>query len=216
MSYSDEELHDAKLAIAKAEKDSKKADVKRLGEMLEKHFLDILVNHFEVEPVEDDWLCTETLAEVAFQAVSSTNDFRHRYPHSVTAIKYISIVAFWINKLKPINGLALKQDGEWVSCPNVNERVALRWIEATLWRLFKENRIQEFLPFNSDTESSVKKIFNLYFYGDTYISELLEGDARNNKSYESAYYMRYKKMTAINIYESLIHMLLPIRHGFSA
>lgn len=188
---------------------------------LEREIRGVIINHwgFDAAKIDDDqefWLSTEALDQVVYQSNKSLTDFRHRYPFSITAFKHLSIIAFWIIKLKPINTLGLKRNGNLVDYPEMNETFALTWLIQSVIDHVENNRVPEFIE---STETSKKMVTEMFtcFQNDLIYSndnEEQNGDMRdfeNNKFYETRYYMRYKKMTAINIYESIISMLLPIK-----
>ena len=123
-------------------------------------------------------------------------------------------MAFWVIKLKPLNSLGLRKDGVPVECSDINERMTLRWVQMTIWTLIEQNKIPEILPRDDAIKASVNHIFDSYFNEDLFGRSADPEDPGSKKSYETGYYMRYKKMTAINIYESLVHLFLPIKVGF--
>ncbi len=224
MSLTKDQLDEAKSIIASQKFEQQTDEMKDLVQSLRDDFEQIITEHLGADIVPGEWLSQNCLIQVAEQAVRSAEDFRHRYPYHVTAIKYVSIVSFWIIKLKPINVMGLRQGEDLVQCSDVNERVAIRWIQKQIWVLLDGNCIPEFLPNSDEVRAKVKEVFQFYFYHNLYdrvngsgeAGDEYELDPSRNKFYETSYYMRYKKMTAINIYESLIHMFLPVRAGIKA
>lgn len=214
----DEEIEVARKKIHDLDHEQEIAEAIKLSEQLHSFFRQTLRTYYNCSMQENEWLSDESLSQVCEQSVKSLSDFRHRYPHTITAFKFLSIVVFWIIKIKPVNGLALKKDDKHLDWPDVNEQLALKYIQYAICRMLEKDKVPEFLVSNQQTKDMTHQIFKILFEHELYQhkdqDEKIKDSYRNNKIYETAYYMRFKKMTAINIYESLTHLFLPISCGF--
>ncbi|WP_138511611.1 hypothetical protein [Maricaulis alexandrii] len=194
---------------------------KVLAKMLRTDFEHILTNSLGLMPARLGWASSRTMADVARQSIQSMKDYRHRYPFAVSPLKYISVITFWIVKLKPINVMAFKRNGRWVESTNLNERVAYIWMRDKILQAAQSGDLKGFLASDESIVLAIENMFEtienetLYEEGDSDSVDPDDNRLRNNKQYETLYYLRFKKITAINIYESILHLLLPIK-AFSA
>lgn len=215
--YTDKQIQNAQIIVRRVELKRQLEESGELGKYLQVRINEIVKCQFQLSPVEGEWLSQATLAEVAFQTIKSLDDFRHRYHTSVASFKYLSVICFWIMKLKPVNTLGLKRDGAWISCSNINERIAHRFLMEDVYILMATDAVTEFISVDDAMLTTYAETWNTYFAAEMYTRP--DGtDAgierrQTTKAYETVYHMRFKKMTAINIYESLIHMLLPLKAG---
>lgn len=217
--FSEDQLIAAEKILLQREEEREEEHANRLYSQLDEELVSILKTSFRLRGDPDDWISVHVLSEVCYQSRLSLKDFRHRYPYNITALKYLSVVCFWIIKLKPLNVEGFRdENGRKMGVPNINERVAVNWLLMNVCALAKSKQINEITDgldrFDDLLVESVKfhKNESIYDEDEPKRSRDLPLDySAETKSHETAYYMRFKKMTAINIYESLIHLLIPIK-----
>ena len=140
---------------------------------------------------------------------------RHRYPFSVSIVKYISNTIFWLIKLKPINacGLTAIDSGCLAEVRDINEQIALYWGMEMMLRAVTTNYIPELITSSPENVKNVRAIMYSYIKNNVYFDKKgfpMEG---TQKYKETVYYFRYKKFTAVNIYEMIVHMIIGFREG---
>ena len=189
-------------------------DLIRLAGDLEEQFAEILGDRFGLDMPPDLWVCGSTMHEVVEATRNSYQDGRHHYPFSITLLKQIAINAFWIVKLKPINNIMIfdKATGCKANFPDVNETVAMYWAIARVAQAIKSDKLSEVITNTPANRALFLKIIDFYCNHGFYRS--LEDQSTVDGSYkidELIHNLRYKKFTAVNIYEVITHLILPFR-----
>ncbi len=154
------------------------------------------------------------LAEISISSIQSIGDMRNSYPHTVSSIKYISNIAFWIVKLKPImiNALVVAEAGEKPRCVSdskINEKIAFIWLLHKICRLTKDGQFKEIIDDSEKSMLILKNFVQNYISGNMY-KNVADGQPvdLSSKFNETVHNSRYKKITAINIYEMITHALV--------
>lgn len=188
--------------------------ISRLSATLERDFEKILRNSFGMNIPDHCWVCSTTMAEVADSTCSSYIDARNRYPYSISYLKQIAITTFWIVKLKPINNVMLfdKNSGKAVDFPDINEAVAIYWCMMKLSSAIKNEKLSEVVTGSPENMKNVRETIIFYYQSGFYRNvETHEPIVDSNKADELTFNLRFKKFTAVNIYEVLCHLILPFR-----
>lgn len=117
-------------------------------------------------------------------------------------------------KLKPLNNVLLvdKDSGQEVDFPDINEHVALYWAMTRVAHAVKSNQLVEVVSYTEENLALFRSVVVFYYkYGffrslgdKTPIAESVKVD-------EMTHNLRYKKFTAVNIYEIFCHLILPFR-----
>ena len=197
----------ARTSRAKRERDAD--DIARISATLEEELREILVHDFRVRAPEFAWHSPQTLADVVTSAHRAMEDMRNHFSGSISIIKHISNIMFWLIKLKPINGSNLSADGYYLDAADVNERIALYWGMATTLDVIEAEKLSELVP--AKDADKVRRIFDYYLFSDMYGPKGRTKGERTTKFAETTFYFRFKKVTAINIYEMFLHMFVSLK-----
>jgi hypothetical protein len=172
-----------------------------------------------LELLPDVGVSLDCLSEIAKSSHGAMADMRNRYPNSVAMVKYISNVMFWIIKLKPINPCALESisTGELHEVSNINEHIALLWGMHRIVEAVKKNKMPELIYGTPEYVANVEQAMRGYMARDIYFSSSTwQPVTGTNKYSETLYYLRFKKVTAVNIYETIVHLILGYKEGREA
>ena len=174
---------------------------------------EILRTTFKIVITKDDeWevISEPVLLDAVEAAQQAYQDTRNSYPFAITIIKLHAIQAFWLAKLKPIRINRLQRgDGE-LTDPNINEKVAIVFLLDAVLTGIRTGRTPELFGHWKPSAEYVDEFLREYtaapaFYKDktpVEKSELLR---------ETAFHMRYKNLTAVSLYEMMMHALIAAR-----
>ena len=166
--------------------------------------LDKWIAYCKIEPASPDYISIKGLVQVVGRSKMSMEDMRNHYPKSITNLKFISNVMFWIIMLKPISPIAFSKDGKIVDLPNINEHIALIWGIHTMKNFIKAGKLSEVVS------NKEKNVIRAERFIDNYLKvPIYDDNPSTTKFNETKYYLRYKRYTAVNIYESFMYILLP-------
>lgn len=174
----------------------------------------ILEHAYGLELHKDAWICSTTLGEVIRCCMESHLDARQRYPYSISVIKTISLTTFWLIKLKPLNNVFLvnRETRRLMDFPEINEAVAIYWAVTKLVGAVKRGTLSELISLDEASVNHLSEVLRYYYNGNFYNKVDSKKEVQGTeKVLELIHHFRIKKFTAINIYEVLSHMLLPIR-----
>lgn len=145
--------------------------------------------------------------EVCRSTQQAMGDLRNVYPGTVTTVKYISNVCFWIVKLKPINENMMVRNGDVRLDLWINEKIALSWGIRKLLIAVQTDNLRELIP-----KEELRQFIKIT---DHYIDENMFTSVSNgspidtsDKFTETVHNTRYKKTTSINFYEMFMHLIV--------
>jgi hypothetical protein len=188
---------------------SQHVDAKELAGSLYSDIVQILEDDWGLYPISDLTISLHTLFEVAHATERAMTDLRLQYPKNITMIKYIATVAFWIIRCKPINSFLADQDGAAVDAPDINEHIALSWALLSLVKSARQGVLRELIRPTRRNLSNLDRIITYYKNGSIYRNVKTGIPVPDTTKYkETIYYFRYKKITAVFIYEILVHLLV--------
>jgi len=176
---------------------------------------DILSNVYDLQFDQDSVICLTTLKQVATSTEESFLDARAKYQYNISAIKLVSLLAFWIIKLKPISnsGFVSKSSGKVVDFPDVNEQVAIYLAILQISQFVISGKLVEIISPQDDTVANLRRMiafyYNIGFYRD--VENEMKPVEGSEKIREVIHNIRFKRFTAVNIYEILTHIILPFR-----
>lgn len=186
----------------------------RVAGDLEEQFTEILTKTFGVILPERYWICQSTLLEVAEATRASYEDGRHHYPFSISLLKQIAINAFWIVKLKPLNNVMMldRDTKDEIDFPDINEQVALYWAMTRVAHAVKSGHLNEVVSFSEENMALFRSVVVFYYtHGFFRNTTDFKPIPESVKVDEMTHNLRYKKFTAVNIYEVFCHLILPFR-----
>lgn len=180
---------------------------------LKQHLKQILSDRFSYGTIEGFWISDDVLLDAVYNANRALRDWRHHYSGNVTVLKYVSNVVFWISNLKPIYPAGLTKKGQRCEHKSINEELALMWAVATIRSDIEEGNLQEVISAKEENihifDMLIKRYVNDNIYRKTTIEE---HDEVCTKYEETIHHLRYKKFTAINLYEILMHLIVPFQY----
>ncbi len=183
--------------------------------ILEADLAQILIDVYNIQLPEDMiWLCKSSLEMVATASYEGFRDSRARYLYSISYLKLISITAFWLIKLKPINNVGLidKSTQREIDFPDINESVATYWAIANVGDAIARGRLTELVTNSSPNIENYIKIVKYYYTENIYRSIEDSSPIENTqKVNELIFNLRMKKFSAVNIYEVLCHIIIPFK-----
>jgi hypothetical protein len=198
--------------MASREGTKQPSPAKALADSLYDDFEVILEEDLGLLPFSELTISGAALYEAAARAQEALKDLRSQYYRNVSTIKYIATVMFWIVKCKPINSILVDSGGSLIDAPEVNEHVALNWGLKKLLEYAQDGQLRELIPNTRAHNKGLRKIIYFYKYRDIYRNaESGEGVPNTTKYGETVYYFRCKKITAVYIYEILLHMIVSYR-----
>lgn len=189
-------------------------DVIKFADNLEIQIKSILEKDFGFKVIDGLTIDRHVVLDVAIRVEMAMKDMRNIFKSTISMLKYIGNAAFWVLKLKPINTNTLLKDGKIVSSKQINERVALAYSLKSVYNAILQDNLREIVTAdefqeNSDFRKKFNKLIQFYLVNNVYRnSETLVPKAGSQKFNETAYNFRYKKISAVNIYEMLTHMVL--------
>jgi|GEM_PF-4676176 len=169
----------------------------------------ILVRDFDLNIIKDLTICKPVVVQVVQSAQQAMNDMRNGYPNSISLIKYIANVCFWIIKLKPINvNLLMTKEGRRCADVMINEKAAIFWGLRRILDGVEKGKLNEILPATQGNILATRKIVD--FYLKTNMFKKADGTdvANTTKFEETIHYCRYKKITSIYVYEIFMHLII--------
>lgn len=180
-------------------------------------FVYILQDVYELDFDQQEIICLQSLTEIVVATQESFEDARAKYPYNISAIKLVSLLTFWIIKLKPINNgrLLSKKTGEKVDFPDVNEQIAIYYAILQISQFVVSGQLKEIISPQEDTVANLKRMITFYykvgFYRDLNAGDEMSPVQGSEKIREVIHNLRFKRFTAVNIYEILTHIILPFR-----
>jgi pantothenate kinase-related protein Tda10 len=147
--------------------------------------------------------------DVCWISEQSMGDLRATPSHTISAVKNVCIVAFWISRLKPLNinvvertDKGLKQVNEYL----INEKIAIYWAILNIIRLFNNDKL---LELGANKIENIKKFriqANMLLKNSIY--KHIDQKKSWTKYQEIAYHMRYKKISSVNLYDIVTTLLI--------
>src|SRR3989304_9377296 len=188
--------------------DGKKA-VAVLSKQLLEDFETILTEDFKLALLDDSAIAPAVIWDVVDSTFQAMEDMRHQYPYSITIIKFISNLMFWTMRLKPISSCGLLDKGDIVNVPDINEHLAIYWGMHKITEAVKTGQLLELVNATPETIDGFRKVVVYYLSRDLYKNLKTGEPIRDTRKYnETVYYSRYKKTTAVNIYEVIMHLIV--------
>ena len=191
---------------------SGKRTIARLAAELDQEFNFLLRHDFRLEPLAPVCISHVAIFDVARSSFQAISDLRNQYPNTLSLLKYISNVMFWIVKLKPINSSALIAGDDLVIVEDVNEQLAVYWGMKKFVQAVDHGKLAEIIDPSPKNKRRVHKVIRTYLTENIYRKPGTKVEIPNTVKYdETIFYLRYKKITAVNIYEMMLHMVVAYR-----
>jgi hypothetical protein len=136
---------------------------------------------------------------------------RNTYPYTAAGLKHISNVTYWIMRIKPINEDLLKVDQRRAVDFTINEKIAMLWAMQNILKSVRENRLRELICDTDQNRRSLEAFLGYFFNSDLYTTiDSGEPVAGTSKFKETVHYCRFKKITAINLYEMFMQIIMAV------
>jgi hypothetical protein len=188
---------------------------------LQNDFKRILLSDFRVQTVEvrlDDnaienlTLNVLVISDIVHSAEQAMHDLRNSYPHTISMLKYISNVCYWIIRLKPVNCNFLMRDNTRITDIRINEKLALYWGLFQILKCIKDSKLVELVEGTPENMQKFCSVVLFFLETNLYSTVTDRGELADTSKYkETVHYSRYKKVTAINIYEMFMHLIVTLR-----
>jgi hypothetical protein len=180
-------------------------------ETLEKD-LKKLLSDFDLEIYEDFTISRPILTQAVIASKQAMIDVRMAYPYTVTGLKHISNLCYWIMKLKPISGSALKFSGERISDIAINEKIALYWGLQTILGAIRADQLKELLENSGPNLHRYGYVVRFFLNENIYRSVTTQHQIPGTSKFtETVHYCRFKKMTAVNLYETFMQLIMAVQ-----
>jgi len=184
------------------------------ADALTRRLLRILRTAFRIEILpgeEAEVISYSVLFDAVRSAHEAYQDTRNTYPYAITVIKCHAIQAFWLAKLKPIKtGWLQREDGRY-QIININESVAICFMLDAIFNGLRTGKIREFFGHGMPSTDYVEKFIEEYSATPAFFRRDGEPVPNSQLLRETAHHMRYKNLTAVALYEMMMHSLIPAR-----
>lgn len=172
----------------------------------------LLSDVYAINVTEDYWICDITLMQVVASVEASHRDMRNHYNSGISILKHIALIASWLIKLKPLNNVELYKRGSLVKVPDINERIAICLAMKLVADAVISGKLSEIVTPTERNIGYLREIIKYYYHGDLYRKiDGTTGVGDSQKVSELIHNFRFKKFTSINIYEILVHLIIPFK-----
>jgi hypothetical protein len=171
-----------------------------------------LLRDFDLQSYEGFTISRPVLMQIVHSSREAVQDIRNSYPHTVSGLKHISNLCYWIMRLKPVNSSALKRKGRRISDVAINEKIALYWALQKILRSIKEEKLRELVTNSKPNIARFRYVVRFFLKEDLYTSISEKQQIKGTSKFvETVHHCRFKKITAINLYETFMQLIMSVQ-----